>query len=199
MKKGLLIKIIKLMSLPNEVWTDIKNYEGKYKISNKGRVLKLPRTKELKKGISLTKFKLIKGSKDSYGYYQVRLDNKTYLLHRLVAIAFLNNDENKPQVNHIDGNVANNNLSNLEWCTPSENIRHAIKSGLISKAKSHKRKVCKIDLTTNEVIQTYNSIADAVKDLGCNSGRRLTNVCRGISKSYYGFGWRYFDMEGSVC
>ena len=77
------------------------------------------------------------------GYYSVTLNNNTlrkyFKVHRLVAMTFLPNPDNKPQVNHIDGNKANNSLSNLEWVTGSENVRHAVESGLRDKAHEKAR------------------------------------------------------------
>ena len=64
------------------------------------------------------------------GYSKVKIDKKSYFVHRLVAIAFLDNPENKETVNHIDGNKSNNHVSNLEWCTRSENSQHAYDIGL---------------------------------------------------------------------
>lgn len=69
------------------------------------------------------------------GYRRVNLNGKRYLVHRLVAMAFLPNVNSKPQVNHIDGNKSNNALTNLEWATASENGRHASETGLYKAAK----------------------------------------------------------------
>jgi hypothetical protein len=64
------------------------------------------------------------------GYVYVKIGNKSYMTHRLVALTYIDNPENKPQVNHIDGNKANNKLFNLEWNTQSENIKHSFDIGL---------------------------------------------------------------------
>ena len=76
----------------------------------------------------LTKLKQYKtGHK---GYVKVRINKKDYFVHRLVAIAYLNNPQKKDTVNHIDGDKSNNHLKNLEWCTKSENCKHAYDTGL---------------------------------------------------------------------
>lgn len=73
----------------------------------------------------------LKQSKTGHkGYVKVRINKKDYFVHRLVAIAFLDNPENKETINHIDGNKSNNHVSNLEWSTRSENIQHAYDIGL---------------------------------------------------------------------
>ena len=74
------------------------------------------------------------------GYYSVGIKRKTFMVHRLVALAFLPNPENKPFVNHIDGNKLNNHIDNLEWCTCKENNLHARKTGLHKQAIGHKIK-----------------------------------------------------------
>lgn len=74
------------------------------------------------------------------GYYSVGIRRKTYMVHRLVAMAFIPNPHNKPFVNHLDGNKLNNHVSNLEWCTAKENNQHARDTGLHRQAVGHKIK-----------------------------------------------------------
>ncbi len=111
-----------------EIWKDIKGYEGYYQVSNQGRV------RRIKSGKSTQKGRILKTSSkfDEYSRTGLSINGKVCWLtiHRLVAEAFIPNPEKKPCVNHIDGNKRNNVVSNLEWCTYSENNRHAYRIGL---------------------------------------------------------------------
>ena len=119
------------MSNMEEVWKDIVGYEGLYEISSIGRVKSVDRISP--QGHHLPE-RIRKPYIDKDGYPKVNLckEGKVihYPVHRLVAIAFVPNPENKPQVNHIDGNKANNCVANLEWNTDSENMLHAFRTGL---------------------------------------------------------------------
>lgn len=114
-----------------EEWRDIKGYEGLYQISSLGEVKSVerisPQGHRLKERIRKTYI-------DRYGYRAINLCKNgvitKYDIHRLVAIAFIPNPEEKPQVNHIDGNKLNNCVENLEWNTCSENISHAFRTGI---------------------------------------------------------------------
>ena len=106
---------------------NIKGFEGRYKVTSEGKVY------------SLLTNKFIKPWLGGNGYYKVGLRDKNgkkhlLILHRIVAETFINNPHNFPQVNHIDGNKLNNNVYNLEWCTPSYNTKHALKTGLRKKS-----------------------------------------------------------------
>lgn len=120
-----------------EIWRSVIGFDGSYEVSNLGNVrsLNYNRTK---------KIKLLKPSGNTDGYLRVKLckEGKTKMcsIHRLVAQAFLENPEVKEQVNHRDGVKTNNCVDNLEWCTCSENITHAYRSGLRGdRGKNHSR------------------------------------------------------------
>lgn len=105
-----------------EIWKDIPGYEGKYQVSNKGRVKSL--------NFNRTGKEAILKAKNHVGYPRVILwkggKRHEICVHRLVAEAFLPNPDNKQFVNHIDGDRRNNNVENLEWCTPQENAIHSV-------------------------------------------------------------------------
>ena len=113
-----------------EIWKDIKGYEGFYQISNLGRVKSLHY-----KNVYSNKEKVLRERDNQDGYVSVVLKGKKHYIHRLVAGAFVENPNQFKEVNHIDGNKRNNNAINLEWCTRSQNIIHAIEIGLLNKAK----------------------------------------------------------------
>lgn len=105
-----------------EIWKAIDGYEGLYEVSNHGNV------RSIKRGI------ILKPATNTFGYQIVGLSKngkrKEGKIHRLVAKAFIDNPNNKKQVNHIDGDKKNNNVSNLEWVTNQENTIHALNTGI---------------------------------------------------------------------
>lgn len=121
-----------------------------------------------------------KGSKKILG--------KTYQVHRLLAEAFIPNPENKPLVNHKDGNKLNNNLDNLEWCTYRENTQHASDTGLISHSKNWKS-VVQYDLNGVE-LKRFSSVKEAKKETGCMGIGSVISGKRNMSSNYI---WRYTD------
>lgn len=118
-----------------EIWKDVPQFEGKYQVSNLGRVKSLDRMRYLRAGVyGKHKGGLLIHNK-SGRYETVSMihksgKKKTCLVHRLVANAFISNYENKQTVNHKDGNKSNNNADNLEWMSIEENNNHALSSGL---------------------------------------------------------------------
>lgn len=116
-----------------EVWKDIKNYEGCYQVSNLGRVRSLTRKVKTFNGVRTSKGQLLKPLKTNTGYYRVDLKqnqkDKYMSIHRLVAEAFIPNPNNYPIINHKDNNPQNNCVDNLEWCTQSYNVKYAYKYG----------------------------------------------------------------------
>ena len=135
-----------------EIWKDIKGYEGKYQVSNLGRVRSLYDQNQFKKNSRIKILKL--GERN--GYSVINLQNKfkpkerkSYQVHRLVAEAFIPNPENKPIINHIDENKKNNIVTNLEWCTQKENVLH-------SKYKMYKPKKSKLPTSGEKYIIKRN-------------------------------------------
>jgi hypothetical protein len=170
--KGFIWKFENII-LKNEIWKEVIVENNIFKISNKGRV------KDKKDRVSY-------GSEKG-GYKRVNSScktTKTMLIHRLVAIAFIPNPENKPDINHIDGNKSNNDVSNLEWCTSSENIQHSIDI-LGTRLKS----VCQY---TKEgvFIKEFKSIKLASEKTKSNKNG-ISGTCKGIRKTSGGFIWKY--------
>lgn len=171
----------------HEEWRDVKGYEGLYQVSNKGNVKSIPHLikANISGGTRITKGKEKKARKGWHGYKTISLckegELKTCLLHRLVAEAFVDNPNNLPAVNHIDGDKDNNSCSNLEWCTNADNSRHAVESGLITTAKKVR---C---IETNTV---YRCSKDAEISTGINA-RNIRSACQGRYKTSGGYHWEY--------
>ena len=139
--------------------------------------------------------KILKGRLTKSGYLQVSLKidetNKfsNRYIHRLVAIYWIDNPNNKREVNHKDGNKENNNINNLEWVTSSENQKHRHSIGI---NKTSNRRVGKFT-KDGELVAQYNSIQEAANTE--NNGIRISidNVVHGKRKSLKGFIWKYLD------
>ena len=165
----------------NEIWKDIKGYEGLYQVSNMGRVKSLERINE-KNGNQLLKERILKinVNKNRNNYCQVRLSKnrktKTHKLHRLVLSTFnpIKNMENL-QVGHQDGNPQNNTLENLYWCTPKENMNNPI---TIQRLKNVG---VKIKIVIDNVEYIFNTISQASKELNLNRGT-IYNALKNKSK-----------------
>jgi hypothetical protein len=162
-----------------EIWKDIQGYEGLYQVSNFGNIKSNCRGNGKFKNERI--LKLVKTKK---GYISVRLlknkIEKTYLVHRLVGLAFIDNLENKPCINHINGVKTDNNLLNLEWVTYRENNIHAFKTGLQNNLGRF-NSGSKIVLDKVNGIY-YDSIRDAAKCNGINE-KSLGSYLRGTLKN----------------
>jgi hypothetical protein len=174
-----------------EIWKPIEEFPN-YHVSNFGNVKNIVSNKILKK--------CLKG-----GYHSLSLTNndirKNVKIHRLVAFAFIKNEENKTDVNHKDKNKLNNHIDNLEWMTRRENNQHK-SLGLIYKSNKNKQ-VVRIDKNDGNIIEQYNSIEDAGKwafenDLTktIHNGRNAIGNCvNGLSAIAYGFKWEYVENK----
>ena len=163
-----------------EIWKDIKGYEGKYQVSNFGNVRSLMYHNA--KGIK--RISLLKPATDGSGYFRCALSKNniltTFKVHRLVAQAFIPNPNNYPQINHIDGNKKNNRVENLEWCTNSMNQIHAYSNNLNQGARG---KGITVGVTfPNGDYKEYASLKFAGKDLGIHA-RTVRQKILGIQPS----------------
>ena len=171
-------KKVEQNSLDNEEWKEvvIDDKNSGYYVSSLGRF-------KNKKGIIMSDYK-----PHHSGYTYLRVNIQKYALHRLVAQTFIPNLENKPFVNHIDGNKQNNSVKNLEWCTCRENNLHNYKIGL---TKGHKRKIIQYDLNINE-IKKFDTIKEASKELNiCYSS--IKAVLYNKQNTAGGFIFKYLD------
>lgn len=168
-----------------EVWKDVVGYEGKYQVSNQGNVKSLfwHRKKEER---------LLKLDRDRRGYVTCFLYEdgirKQFSVHRVVAMAFIPNLDNKSQVNHINGNKADNRVENLEWCTNRENQDHASEKDL-----KHTVKVLQFDRNGN-LVKEWSSMAKAAKSVGV-SRESIFACCNGRAKTSKNYIWKYKDAE----
>ena len=183
----------------NEIWKDVVGYEGKYMVSTKGRVYSLTRIRN--NNGNVYKGRMLKGE-FCRGYYCVALlngkgEHKLCKVHRLVAIAFIPNPENKPQVDHIDGNSKNNNVWNLRWATPRENVCNprtlCHKAPLMAGGRNPmSKKTVSVDLT-NGLIRIYGSSSEATIELGVKDSKYIRECCNGKMESYKGRKWYNLD------
>ena len=187
--------------MTEEIWKDITDYEGKYQVSSEGRVKSLAREFIDRAGRRQNiKERIMKLPKDKDGYKTVGLYNgfgkmKTFYVHRLVCEAFHPNPDNKPQVNHIDEDKENNQVSNLEWCTCEENINHGTrtKRAIKNTAKALSKPVGQYTLE-GELIKIWNSARQAEQEGYFNH----TSICRVANqkqKTHCGYIWKYINEE----
>lgn len=188
-----------------EIWKDIPGYEGMYKCSNLGNVY------------SYNSNAKMKARKQNSGYFLLHLNRfgirKAFTVHRLIASVFVPNPENKPQVNHKNGNKEDNRASNLEWATAKENTNHAFKNGLVKDInKSRSKNMRKIAIQYGEengkrLIEMNKKLRKPILQLDdennivkiWDSGREarragfgnINSVLTGKYKKCGGYKWKY--------
>jgi hypothetical protein len=161
------------------MWRPIVGYEGIYEISRLGEV------RRIKTGRILT------GYAGRDGYRRVGLtvnsETKPFLLHRLLAIAFIPNPFNYPCVNHKDEDKSNNSLSNLEWCTYRYNLNYGTHN---ARANESRKKPISQYSKDGKFIRDWNSVTDLRNETGMDI-THVSSCCRGKRKSANGFCWQY--------
>ena len=207
-------------SLPNEEWRDIVGYEGKYKISNRGRLFLCGVYRDGRRYRPHIK----KTRLDAWGYEYANLTDfegkvKTHKIHRLVAVAFIDNPNNLPCIDHIDGDRTNNKVDNLRWASYEMNANNPItreRLSIASKKYSRQdhvrekrrrdafkpqnilarrqkiiRQVCQYS-KEGVFIKEFDSITNAALSVNGKS-TSITRACKGRRPTAYGFIWRYKD------
>ena len=183
-----------------EKWRTIENHSG-YMVSDKGRVKSIDRVIIRGNGRRMTlKGRILTPSFVGGGYLTVLLENHLqFRVHRLVAIAFIPNPENKPYVNHKDGDKTNNCVDNLEWCTASENTKHAYDIGLckshVDNAHEAQKKPVSQYTKDGVLVMTYESVRAAARATGAQFPN-ISACARGKKKTAGGYVWR-FAVEGA--
>lgn len=165
-----------------EEWKKIKGYDN-YLVSNEGRVKSLQNNKE----------KILKPVSYKDGYLHVILCKngkvKNFLIHRLVAQAFIPNPDNLPQVNHKDEDKTNNSVSNLEWCTAKYNLNYGSHNEKVKQSNINNTKLSK-KVKCIETCVVYKSIIEVERITGINRGN-ICQACKGKRKTAGKYHWKY--------
>lgn len=187
-------------NLEGEVWKDVPGYEGYYSVSNKGRIISLSRNIITSNRIIHTQDRLMELTPNVYGYLYITLSKqgkyKKHMVHRLVAMAFIDNPNNYPHIDHIDTNITNNAVENLRWVTPSLNMQNELTKKHVSeglKNKHNRSWNCTpiVQLRDNILIKTYPSIAEAERNGFGYSG--IQKCLYGKQKTHKGYKWMYLS------
>ena len=176
-----------------EIWKEITGYEGYFEVSNLGNFRSKDRIIKYKQsGTRLYPGKSLKTETIVEGYQRIVLMKdaikKRYMCHRLVAQEFIPNPENKPFINHINGNPSDNRACNLEWCSQSENELHSYRTlGNTMRGKTNPKKIYRID---GDIITEYKSISKALKALGIGCIEGINKAIK-ANRLYHGYKWSF--------
>ena len=198
----------------SEIWKDVENG---YQVSSLGNVRSLDREHKQKAKQGSWSLHPYKGQnlaqiEHRNGYLFVSINGKARSIHRMVADAFIPNPEQKPYINHKDGNKKNNTVQNLEWCTAKENSRHAVDNHLvrfstekhlaairenIKRATEANLKRVKQYDQDGRLLNVYSSIKEASEKTNVNPAH-ICQCAKGRHKTSGGFIWRYASGEGDL-
>lgn len=193
--------------MEQEIWKDVVGFEGLYKVSNYGRLIRVER-KASNNHLLPETFKVLKTKRT--GYYGTSIvdsygKSHNVLIHRLVAIAFIPNPKHLPQIDHIDGDKTNNFVGNLRWCTAKENVNFPLSLSNRSRslkiaqnrketierkiASSRKKSLLQCDMQGN-LIKEWPSLHEASRELKMNFSN-VSACAHGRRNNAYGFTWKY--------
>lgn len=182
-----------------EMWKAVPGYEGFYEVSSWGRIRSVDKViirRRVNRRQSI-KGKLLNPNKNDKGYNRIRLQaegqrSKTFRMARLVALLFVPNPDNLPEVNHDDLNKDNDHYKNLSWSTRMDNMRHAFENRVIRRYKNElnvaSKKVAQYDMA-GKLIKLWPSMAEAKRSGFQASG--ICKVCKGEVKQHAGYIWKY--------
>lgn len=202
-------EFIKSVSLPDEEWRDVVGYEGLYMASSLGRIASLQREVEINNGAKKVVPFRIKESTTAYvkNYHKQVVNlyrngkRSTQNVHKLIAEAFLDNACDYPEIDHIDGNTMNNRVSNLRYCSRTQNMNNPITRQRNSEShigkfnNSRSKKI--VQLMDGKIINIFNSISESVRCgfSECSVGK----CCRGKQYKYKDSQWMYLsDYEALI-
>ena len=184
----------------NEIWKDITGYEGYYQISNKGRIKSLERRVNDNGGVVLLNSKILKPVINEKGYLRIGLNKDGKRIYkrvsRLVAEMFISNPENKPQVNHKNGIKTDNNVSNLEWVSISDNVKHSYqvlkrKCSMLGKFGTNNPNSKPIaQIMNGKIIAIFPAAKEAERITGISQGN-ISRCANKKTKTAGGFQWKY--------
>lgn len=172
-----------------EIWKDVPGYSGTYQVSNLGRIRNL-------NWHNSNKTKILNLKPDKDGYVRLRIKReKTFKIHRLVAMAFIPNPSNFPYINHKNEIKDDNRAENLEWCTAQYNILYNGNSKRIGDKLRNgpcSKRVAMLEIGTGEILRVFPSTAEIQRQLGFDRSN-INKCCRKERKNSNGYEWKYIE------